>query len=162
MQAILNKWATGVMSHSKVYLFIRIFFIVLLAASAIGKLANMTGFYLVVETYQAIPKGFIAMISWGLVSLELGLAVALLAGQYLKTVSAMVFLLHGLYFVWLTVALARGLDIQNCGCFGVYFARPLTLHTLLEDGFLLFMSGALWQAKPLNSTKNLIRPDPSR
>lgn len=155
MQAILKAWP------SRVYFAIRIFFALLLATSAIGKLANMPGFYQVVDTYQVFPKAFIPFSSWGLVMIELGLALALLAGNFLKTLAAMVFLLHCLYFAWLAIALQRGLDIPNCGCFGVYWARPLTIYTLLEDGFLMLMSWALWQAKHLRSVELQIRPNVS-
>lgn len=37
-----------------------------------------------------------------------------------------------------------GIAIDNCGCFGVYFARPLTPYTLVEDLVLLGLPGALW------------------
>jgi uncharacterized membrane protein YphA (DoxX/SURF4 family) len=141
VQAILNK------QPSRVYLLIRVFFVVLLAASGIGKLSDMSGFYHVVDSYQVFPIGMIPLSSWGLVSLELGLAGALLAGKHLKSVAALVFFLHCLYFAWLSIALIRGLNIPNCGCFGVHFPRPLTSFTLLEDGFLLLISGALWQSQ---------------
>jgi uncharacterized membrane protein YphA (DoxX/SURF4 family) len=70
VQAILNK------QPSRVYLLIRLFFVALLAASGIGKLSEMSGFYQVVDTYQVFPIGLISFSSWGLVSLELGLAGA--------------------------------------------------------------------------------------
>jgi uncharacterized membrane protein YphA (DoxX/SURF4 family) len=70
VQAILNK------QPSWVYLLIRLFFVVLLAASGIGKLSDMSGFYHVVDSYQVFPTGMIPLSSWGLVSLELGLAGA--------------------------------------------------------------------------------------
>lgn len=38
------------------------------------------------------------------------------------------------------LALHRGLQIANCGCFGVYWARPLTAVTLVEDALLLALA----------------------
>lgn len=35
-------------------------------------------------------------------------------------------------------AFARGLAIDNCGCFGVYLTQPLRWFVLVEDGLLLF------------------------
>jgi hypothetical protein len=124
------------------------FFAALLGASAVGKIADMPGFFEVVSSYQVFPKDIIALSSWGLVAVELSLAVALLAGKHLKITAALVVGLHVLYFIWLSIALWRGLNIPNCGCFGVYFARPLTSYTLIEDGFLLLLSSALWLSTP--------------
>ena len=139
MQAILNS------RPPRVYFAIRIFFVVLLAASSIGKLMDMTGFYKVIDSYQALPAELVLTSAWGLALFELGLAFSLALSKHLKAVAATLVLLHGLYFLWLSLALIRGQHIPNCGCFGVYFARPLTGFTLLEDGFLLFLSALLWR-----------------
>lgn len=48
--------------------------------------------------------------------------------------------LHSAYLLWLSAALVRGLEIHNCGCFGVYWARPLGVQTLVEDAVLLLMA----------------------
>ena len=37
------------------------------------------------------------------------------------------------YAIWMTIALLRGLDLPNCGCFGVFFPQPLTWQSPLED-----------------------------
>lgn len=39
-----------------------------------------------------------------------------------------------------SVTLWRGLAIANCGCFGVFLARPLTAQTVVEDVVMLGMS----------------------
>jgi Methylamine utilisation protein MauE len=140
VQPILNR------RPGWVYFLIQIFFILLMAASALGKLADMPGFYQVVETYRVLPKDLVPLVSWALVTTELLLALALIWKGQSQLVAAVLFFLHGMYFVWLSLALARGLQIANCGCFGVYFPRPLTGFTLIEDAFLLFLSAALWHA----------------
>jgi hypothetical protein len=33
----------------------------------------------------------------------------------------------------LSITLFRGIALENCGCFGVYLARPLTTSSPLED-----------------------------
>lgn len=118
----------------------------------------MQGFFEVVATYQVFPRSVVPLISWALVALELSLALALLHGKHLKAIAGLVVALHALYFIWLSIALLRGLNIPNCGCFGVYFARPLTGYTLVEDGVLLLLSTALWRGTGQTGTKS---PKPS-
>jgi Methylamine utilisation protein MauE len=124
---------------------IRGFFILLLGASALGKILDMPGFYKVVATYQLLPNAMIALSAWLLVAVEFGLFLALIHGKSIKRVAALVIFLHCIYLLWLAIALWRGLNIPNCGCFGVYFPRPLTAFSLLEDGFLLILSGILFR-----------------
>ncbi len=37
------------------------------------------------------------------------------------------------YAGWMTLSLMRGLDLPNCGCFGVFFPQPLTWRSPIED-----------------------------
>ncbi len=116
----------------------------LLAASGIGKLADMTGLYPIVASYQVVPTALIPFAAWKLVAFEIGLAIWLASGHRRANAAFLLVAIHVVYFVWLTVAFLRGLDIPNCGCFGVYFARPLTAATLIEDFLLLMMAAMLW------------------
>jgi len=54
--------------------------------------------------------------------------------------------LHVLFTVFASVTMLRGLDIPNCGCFGVFMARPLTWGTVAEDVFMTLVSAALYVA----------------
>ena len=45
---------------------IRWFFVLLLAASAIGKLADMPGFYRVIKSYALLPEPVIPISAWAL------------------------------------------------------------------------------------------------
>jgi Methylamine utilisation protein MauE len=140
---------------------LRWFFVWLLAASAIGKLADMDGFQEIVRTYRILPSTWVPMVSWLLAFTEALLSSALafaptilsrfgraarltvlLQGRF-----AAVFGLHLLYMAWLTRALIAGHSIPNCGCFGVYWARPLSIYTVVEDLVLLIMAGWLWWAR---------------
>jgi uncharacterized membrane protein YphA (DoxX/SURF4 family) len=124
---------------------LRIFFAVLLMASAIGKLLDMPGFYTVVASYDLLPVAMIPAAAWMLTALELTLGIWVAVGAYLARAAILVATLHVMYFGWLGVALARGLSIPNCGCFGVYWPRPLTVFTLIEDAVLLMLAAALWR-----------------
>ena len=130
---------------------IRGLFVVLLLASAAGKLLDMSGFFLVVARYDVLPVNAIPGLSWLLTLTELGLGIWLAlapAPVQLAWAATAVVSLHLVYMTWLGLAFTRGLNIQNCGCFGVFFPRPLTMQTLLEDSVLLALAVVLvWGAR---------------
>ena len=72
-------------------------------------------------------------------------AVVRIAAWLLLVAAALLtVLLHAGYVVWLGLAYLRGLHIANCGCFGVFWARPLTPWMFLEDGALLAAAAILY------------------
>jgi uncharacterized membrane protein YphA (DoxX/SURF4 family) len=125
-------------------LILRAFFALLLIASALGKLLDMPGFYGIVATYQVLSAALIPAAAWMLTLVELALGVWVAAGVSMPRAALAVIALHAMYSVWLTAAIVRGLNIPNCGCFGVFWPRPLTVQTLVEDSVLLVLAVALW------------------
>jgi hypothetical protein len=142
---------------------LRWFFMLLLAASALGKLADLHGFQEIVKTYQTLPASWVPMASWSLAIAEALLSLALAFGPKIITTFgaaawlstllqgrfAAVFGLHLLYLAWLMRALFSGHSIPNCGCFGVYWPRPLSYATVLEDLVLLILAAALWRTQTI-------------
>lgn len=122
---------------------IRWFFVLLLAVSSIGKLANMPGFYTVIESYALLPAVLIPPSAWALAIFEFILAGWLVIGKRIYIAARFVIALHVVYLIWLAIALARGLAIANCGCFGIYWARPLSWFTPIEDIALLLLAIAM-------------------
>ena len=126
----------------------RVFFALLLLASAVGKLLDMPGFYGIVRSYQLLSDTRIALAAWALSLTELAVGAALgmtSAGLKLRTaVVGLLVLLHVFYLFGLTTALARGLALPNCGCFGVYWPRPLSAWSVLEDVVLLLWATAFY------------------
>ena len=132
-------------------LFLRVscaFFTLLLLASALGKLLDIPGFYGIVRSYQLLPDVLIAPAAWALSLVELALGIALgstVAGLRLRpAVVGLLVLLHLFYLFGLTTALLRGLALPNCGCFGVYWPRPLTVWSVVEDLVLLAWATAFY------------------
>lgn len=123
---------------------LRWFFAALLLATAVGKLLDMQGFYGVVRSFQVLPEALIVPSAWALTLTEFLLADLLLLGWWMTWVSRAVVALHTMFWIWLAATLVRGIPIDNCGCFGVFLARPLTGQTLVEDGVLLAL--AAWMA----------------
>lgn len=118
-------------------------FTALLIVAGAAKLSDMPGFVAVVDTYRVLPEVLLWPAAWALALGELGLGLWLMAGRSPAAALA-VLALHAVYLAWLTLAYARGLDLPNCGCFGVHWPRPLTLQTFLEDGVLLMLAAWLW------------------
>jgi hypothetical protein len=122
-----------------------------LLATGLGKLLDLRGFAGVIETYHVLPE----VLAWpaGIVLTlsELALAAWLLRGRRLAPAGLVAAAMHLAYFGWSAVALLRGLDIANCGCFGIFLARPLTPWTLVEDGVLFLVAVILfvgaWRAE---------------
>ena len=124
---------------------IRWLFVLLLAASAIGKLADMPGFYAVIKSYALLPEPVIPISAWALAIVEFILAIWLVIGKRIDVAALVVIALHVVYLAWLMIALARGLNIPNCGCFGVFWPRPLTWFTPAEDFVLLALAMVMWR-----------------
>lgn len=117
----------------------RVFFIALMLASATGKLLDMPGFYGIVRSYQMVPEVLLIPSAWALTLFELAMGIALASPVWRQVVWCLV-PLHLFYLAGLSQALLRGLHLNNCGCFGVYWARPLTPYSIVEDLVLLSLA----------------------
>ena len=121
-------------------LVLRLLIGLVLLATSTGKFLNLAGFAAIVGTYKVLPDSLLFPAGLALALTELGLAVLLLFGRYLRLAAAAVVALHLVFVFWLLAADLRGLEIDNCGCFGVFWGRPLTAWTYLEDGVMLALS----------------------
>jgi hypothetical protein len=115
---------------------------VLFLAMAAGQLSDMPGFRAILADYR-----------WGdpeLLSIAL-LGGELFAGGWLSfsprrdpMVPAAVFAATALLWSGLAVqAFARGLVVENCGCFGVHLGQSLGWPVLVQDGLLLLYAAVL-------------------
>ena len=121
-----------------------------LLSTGLGKLLDVPGFMGVIHTYQFFPAWAEPAVAVAFVVAELRLAEWILrgrgvAGWGLARAGLASTVLHVCFTGWATLSLLRGLKIDNCGCFGVFLARPLTWGTVLEDVFMTGVSLALWR-----------------
>lgn len=127
-----------------------------LLASALGKSLDLPGFVDVLDTYRLFPNWSSWLFALGITGIEWALAVWILIGWQLSTGALIALSLNGLYAVGLVVTLLRGLDLPNCGCYGVFFPQPLRWYSPLEDlvlvGICLVLRiGAKRSARPLDN-----------
>jgi len=119
----------------------RIFFGVLLLASALGKLLDNRGFAAVIATYQfGIPAGMLLPLGLSVSLAELVLALLIFQGRYLRASAQLTLLVHAGYLALAVITNLRGLALVNCGCFGVFLARPMTWYTVVEDLILVLLA----------------------
>lgn len=118
---------------------------VLITGAGVGKLLDVRGFVSVIKTYQFhLSVWLMWLVAIGIIALELVLGLWILFGDHLKIPALLSIAMHSGYFILLTASLLRGLQLPNCGCFGVFLARPLTWYTPLEDAVLIVMSYGLF------------------
>ena len=106
---------------------------VLLTTSSIAKALDISGFAAVLQTYQAFPDLALFPLALSITTLELSLGLWILYGKNLGLSAAIAAFINVGYAMWMAVTLLRGLELTNCGCFGVYFPRPLTWLSPIED-----------------------------
>lgn len=124
---------------------LRIVLGVLFLAMAAGQLASLGAMGDIISAYG---------LTGGAVSVAL--AVALIAGEAVVGVwltarprsqaRIPVWIFTAVSLVWTVLAaqaFARGLVIDNCGCFGIYLPQPLRWWVLVEDGLLLLYAWLL-------------------
>lgn len=113
---------------------------VLLLAMAAGQLSDVAGFARVLDGYRLLPHWLLSPAAWGLAGAEAMAGLALLrrrgGGSGLALAVAIV------WSAFAVQAFARGVALDNCGCFGVHFGQSLRWWVLLED--VEFVALAAW------------------
>lgn len=112
-----------------------------LVLTGIGKLRDVPGFVKVLITYQVIPDWGLHLVAVIMVLVELRIAEWLFRDKTLVRGALSSVILHTLFSLVAAITLIRGVSVPNCGCFGVFFARPLTIWTVVED--LVLVSASL-------------------
>ena len=121
---------------------------VVLLATGVGKLLDLPGFVPVVAAFDLLPSGLVAPFAYLLPFVELATAAGLLTTVRLRAAAWAAVGLHAMLLSAVLVTLYRGIPIDNCGCFGVFLARPLTGATVIEDAVMLALSAVIvWQQR---------------
>lgn len=118
-------------------------FALLLAAMGAGQLASFGAFQRALEGYALFPT--VQEVAAAVLFAELAAAGGLLASAFaprsIGRAAALVGLGVAIFWAMLGVqAFLRGLELENCGCFGAYLAQPLRWWVLLEDAYMLVLA----------------------
>lgn len=137
----------------------------LFLATAIGKLLDNRGFAEVLTTYDLFPRGSLLTLGLLLSLTELWLGFQLLRNSTAAVGAAGALAINAGYTGLAVVTNLRGLQIPNCGCFGVFLARPMTWTTVTEDASLTLMTAGFlsmaWPHRPgaARNQENLREPE---
>jgi hypothetical protein len=115
----------------------------LLSVMAAGQLASFDAFRRALDRYDLFANA--APVAGVVVAVELLAGVGLLASASIPRSITRVAGIAGLcvaalWSILVAQAFARGLELDNCGCFGAYLAQPLRWWVLLEDAYMLILA----------------------
>ncbi|MDQ6892012.1 MAG: hypothetical protein M3167_04960 [Acidobacteriota bacterium] len=122
---------------------LRFFIGTVLVVTAVGKLLDLSGFARVIGTYRVFADAVLFPLAVVVPVAELVLGVWLFSGRRPFSAAMAAFTMHVAYAAWSASALARGLKLSNCGCFGVFLPRPLGWSTVVEDLVMALLCGTL-------------------
>ena len=114
-------------------------------AAGLGKALDLAGFVPVLASYRLVPPAGRWPAAVGVTAAEVLIGLWVLSGRSLSLAALAATAMHLGYAAIMATALARGLDIPNCGCFGVFLARPLRWFSPLEDLVAAALSLALYR-----------------
>ena len=115
----------------------------LLSAMAAGQLASFDTFREALDDYDLFAGD--ASTAAVIVVVELAAALGLLASASVSRSIGRAAGITGLgvagfWSILAAQAFARGLELDNCGCFGAYLAQPLRWWVLVEDAYMLVLA----------------------
>lgn len=132
---------------------------ILLLAMAAGQLSDLTGFIDALEAYELGGRTPAWALAIPIVVAEAVSGAGLLrrGGTARRVAPAVAVAVAVGWTILGAQAFARGLALDNCGCFGVHLAQPLRWWVLLEDAELIAL--AWWVRRKDVSPVTGQRPD---
>jgi hypothetical protein len=123
----------------------------LLLAQGLGKLAAPTGYFAALARFRALPTSAVVAVGMAFLATEilsglglLGAALNRAPNRKLALVAAVGALAISVGYATLIVqAYVRGLQIDNCTCFGVFLAQRLSPWVIAQEASMLAWTGWL-------------------
>jgi len=144
---------TGGRGRARARSVLRVLIGAILLATGTGKLLDVAGFAKVVGTYRVFADSVLLPVAVGIPAAEILLGVWLLSGRRPFAAAVTALAMHVGYAAWSASAVLRGLALANCGCFGVFWPRPLGWSTVAEDLVLAGLCGTLAALSPRAESK---------
>ncbi|MFF8844368.1 MauE/DoxX family redox-associated membrane protein [Streptomyces sp. NPDC015127] len=117
-------------------------------AMAVGQLASFGHMPRILSAYGLVTGPAANVPAVALIAGELVCGIWFLARPRSKAL-APVWAYTGVSVVWTVLAVqayARGLDVDNCGCFGIHLTQRLSWFVLFQDGLTLLYAAVLIRA----------------
>lgn len=114
----------------------RLILALLLVAMAVGQLASLGTFADALRGYGLVGESGLA---YAVPAVELAAGLALLARHRAGGILSLS--VAAFWTVLASQAFARGVELDNCGCFGRYLAQELRWWVLIEDAEFLALAG---------------------
>lgn len=147
----MKKNAKGILSS----VFTLLVGAILIYSGFLKATAPVEEFAFAIEEYRIFPQTLVFPIAATMPWLELYLGVFLCAGLFRRHVIAFCAWLFLAFEALLLSALARGLPITNCGCFGVQSSNPISTAIIL-DFICLAMLAFSFKIRPAFSLDKLM------
>ena len=123
----------------------RWYFSALLLAMALGQALDFRGFVEILRDYELGGTNTAWALGIALFVGEVVTAVLLLGRTHWRKTGALFGLLTTIGWTALAVqAFARGLEVDNCGCFGIYLGQPLRWWVLVQDAWFVGIAAWVW------------------
>lgn len=146
---------TGLLTTNKnLVVGLRLFIASILLLTGIGKLLDVPSFIKVIDTYKIIPAFLQPVVAISMVLVELKISENLFCNINIKITALAATALHICFTLLASLTLLRGIEIPNCGCFGVFWARPLSFITVAEDIFMVGVCVLLFKLLQRNEGHN--------
>jgi len=120
--------------------FPRYFVGLVLIATGTGKALDIAGFVPILAAYDLLPAQGNIILAYSLPFIEFATGMGLVMGRWLRLTAWVAVGLHSMLLGAVVITLRRGIALANCGCFGVFLARPLSGQTVIEDMVMLSLS----------------------
>ncbi|WP_028812526.1 MauE/DoxX family redox-associated membrane protein [Streptomyces flavidovirens] len=118
------------------------------SAMAIAQLASLPHMSGILSAYGLVTGAAATALALALIAGELVSGIWFLARPRSKAL-APVCVYTGVSVAWTVLAVqayARGLTVDNCGCFGIYLTQRLSWFVLLQDALPLFYAAPLFRS----------------
>lgn len=129
----------------------RLYLAVLLLAMAAGQALTFSSFAKALESYGVVRRARLRPIAGAIIGAEASAGGALLLGaSWAHWPAAVLGLAVAVgWTVLAVVALRRGREVTNCGCFGNFLPQRLRAGVLVQDAFFVGVAGWVIATCPL-------------
>lgn len=99
------------------------------------------------RSYQIIPTGLISPIAILLPGIELLSGSCLLLGFFTRIASLAIAVQLSIFMALMALVIVSGIDLKECGCFGILGITETPGQVIIRDVILLIMVLVLWFTK---------------